>query len=349
MSDHDHGHPAPDYRLVVNGQDITAILNPRLIDLTLSEGREGAVDSLDLRLADHDGQLALPSQGATIALQLGWRGQPLVDKGTFTVDEVEHSGAPDELSIRARSADLGHDARRRNEKSWHDTTVGAIVSAVAARLKLKPRVDGALAKLRVEHIDQTNESDMHFMSRLAKRYDAVATVKKGNLLFLPINGTKTSKGAALEPITITRASGDQHRYHTAERNAYSGVRAYWGDVQKSKRRSVLAGTKQNEKRMKDTYATEADAMAAARAELQRVERGKATFALTLALGNPALMPQSPVTVAGFKPEIDGTTWLVKTVQHQLGDGGYTTQLEMERGGKDVGEGVVEDSDSESQN
>lgn len=66
-----HRHPAPDYRLVVNGQDITAKVNPRLINLTLSEGREGAADTLELTLADHDGQLALPRKGATIELQLG--------------------------------------------------------------------------------------------------------------------------------------------------------------------------------------------------------------------------------------------------------------------------------------
>ncbi|NMM75547.1 late control protein [Rhodococcus sp. SRB_17] len=325
-----HRHPAPDYRLVVNGQDITAKVNPRLIGLTLSEGREGAADTLELTLADHDGQLALPRKGATIELQLGWRGQPLVDKGSFEVDEVEHSGAPDQISIKARSADLKRKLRQRTEKSWHDTTVGAIVQEIAARHGLASRVGGTLASTKVEHIDQTNESDLHFLSRLAKQHDAVATVKKGHLLFLPINGTKTSSGAALGRMHITRADGDQHRYHSAERGAYSGVRAYWSDPNQAEKRSVLVGTEEDEKRLKDTHGSEQDALAAARAERQRVERGKATLSLTLAVGHPALMPQSPVTVAGFKPEIDGTSWLVKTVKHQMGDAGFITNLEMER-------------------
>lgn len=324
-----HRHPAPDYRLVVNGQDITAKVNPRLINLTLSEGREGAADTLELTLADHDGQLALPRKGATIELQLGWRGQPLVDKGSFEVDEVEHSGAPDQISIKARSADLKRKLRQRTEKSWHDTTVGAIVQEIAARHGLAPRVGGALAATRVEHIDQTNESDLHFLSRLAKQHDAVATVKKGHLLFLPINGTKTSGGAALGGMRIARASGDQHRYHSAERGAYSGVRAYWSDRNQAEKRSVLVGSEEDEKRLKDTYGSEADAMAAARSEQQRVERGKATFEMTLALGRPELMPQTPVTVTGFKLEIDATPWLVVKLTHTLGDQGLTTRLELE--------------------
>lgn len=327
-----HHHPAPVYRLVVNGQDITAKVNPRLIGLTLSEGREGAADTLELTLADHDGQLAMPRKGATIALQLGWRGQALVDKGTFEVDEVEHSGAPDQVSIKARSADLKRKLRQRTEKSWHDTTVGAIVQEIAARHGLDPRVGGDLAGTNVEHIDQTNESDLHFLSRLAKQHDAVATVKKGHLLFLPINGTKTSGGTALGGVRITRADGDQHRYHSAERGAYSGVRAYWSDPKQAEKRSVLVGSEEDEKRLKDTYGSEQDALAAARSEQQRVERGKATFELTLALGRPELMPQTPVTVRGFKREIDATPWLVVKLTHSLGDQGLTTRMELETRG-----------------
>ena len=69
--------------------------------------------------------------------------------------------------------------------------------------------------------DQTRESDLHFFTRLAKKHDAVATVKKGRLVFKPIGSTIATTGDELETITITRADGDQHRYHSADRNAYS--------------------------------------------------------------------------------------------------------------------------------
>lgn len=72
---------------------------------------------------------------------------------------------------------------------------------------------------------------------------------------------------------------------------------------------------------------------AAQSEMQRVDRGAATLSLALALGRPHLMPQAAVTVEGFKPEIDGEGWLVKSVEHALGDGGFTTQIELERQGQ----------------
>lgn len=39
-------------------------------------------------------------------------------------------------------------------------------------------VDAKLAATAMAHMDQTNEGDMHFLARLAPKYDAVATVKK---------------------------------------------------------------------------------------------------------------------------------------------------------------------------
>lgn len=322
---------APTYRLSVGGNDITPTVNARLISMQLEETRGDTADQLDLTLSDHDGKLAIPSKGVTIALAIGWQGQMLVDKGTFEVDEVEHSGAPDQITIRARSADLGASLRTRRDQSWHQLSLGQILRTIATRNGLGLRIDDALASMALAHIDQTNESDLNFLTRLAKRYDAVATAKKGRLLFLPINGTTNSQGQGLPSITITRASGDSHRYHQSDQDSYTGVRAYWHDGKKARRTGVTVGTLVHLKTLKDTYANAADALAAAKAEWQRVKRGAASLSLTLAVGNPLLVPQTPVTVRGFKDQIDGTGWLVARATHSLAEGGFTTQVEMETG------------------
>jgi phage protein D len=329
------GSNEPTYLLTVDGQNITPKVGARLVELRLRESRGEEADQLDITLDDSDGRMAIPPKGAEIALRLGWVHSGLVDKGTFKVDEIEHTGTPDQIHIRARSAELRRGLRARASQSWHATTLGQVVQDIAAKNDLPPRVDPGLAAFPIDHVDQVNESDIHFLTRLARQHDAVATVKKGRLVFLSINSVRTAGGQALQPITITRASGDQHRYHTADRTSYSGVRAAWHDTATAARRYAQAGTEGNVKTLKDVYATEADALAAARAELQRIERGAATLSLNLALGQPALMAQSPVTVQGFKAEIDDTAWLVKSVDHSLNDSGLVTALEMERLGSDV--------------
>jgi hypothetical protein len=99
MSEH-----IPAFKVSIEDKDLTAIVSPRLINLTLTLCRGDESDQLDISLDDSDGKLALPPRGAQIALALGWQATGLVDMGKFTVDEVEHSGAPDTITLRARSA-----------------------------------------------------------------------------------------------------------------------------------------------------------------------------------------------------------------------------------------------------
>ena len=325
----DTAHRQVQYRLAVNGRDISATVRPLLMRLQLRESRGEEADQMDITLDDSLGNLALPPVGATITLELGYRHTGMVDKGQFTVDEIEHSGAPDVVQLRCRSAELRATLRQRASHSWHGTTLGQVVRDIAAKNRLQANVDARLAGVPVQHIDQTNESDVHFLTRLGRQHDAVATVKKGRLVFLPIGSTTNAAGKRLDAITLTRTDGDSHRYHQAARDSYTGVRAYWHDAGAADKKAAIAGTEDNLKTLRDSYATEADAMAAAQAELGRIARGAATLEITLAIGQPALMVQTPVNVRGFKPEVDGTDWLCKTVEHSLHENGLTTRMELE--------------------
>ena len=41
------------------------------------------------------------------------------------------------------------------------------------------------------------------------------------------------------------------------------------------------------------------------------------------------MPQTPLRLKGWKPQIDSTPWLVVKITHELGDKGLTSKLELE--------------------
>ena len=317
-----------------NGRELD--LGGRLVHLSLKESRGDEADQLDIEIDDSDGRMAIPTKGQKLSLRLGWVGRPLIDKGDYTVDEIEHSGTPDTLRISARSADMKSSLRERREASHHGQSLGQIVDAVATRHKLTPRVSPELASIAIGHIDQTHESDLNFLTRLARRYDATATVKKGHLIVQRINSATTATGKPLQAIHITRQLGDRHRWHAAERDAYTGVKAEWQDSKGAKKRAAVTGTDDKQKKLRDIYATEADAMAAAKSEMQRIERGAATFELTLAIARPEIAPQSPCSVSGWgKPQIDGARWLVKTCTHSMDGGqGFTTAIELETEGSD---------------
>ena len=325
----DAAYPQPRWRVMLDGKDISGKIAPRLMSLTITAERGQDADQLALTVSDHDGQLALPKHGVTIDVSLGWDTTGLVSMGTFTVDEVEHSGTPDKVVIRARSAKLASSVRQKRTGSWQDVTLGDVIDEIAGRNGIKPHVDAATRSKPIAHLDQTNESDLNILSRLGKLYDTVATIKVGEMLVSPVGQGKSASGKALPSITLTRRDGDQHRYHKADRDAYTGVKAEWHDVGAAEDKGVIAGDKTTVKTLRTKYANEDDATQAATSEWNRVQRGTATFELAMARGRADIYPEMHAAVRGFKPEIDATAWLVKRVEHALGDSGFTTRVECE--------------------
>lgn len=358
---------APDFSLSLQEKDITQNIRKRLISLSLTDNRGFEADQLDIELDDSDGLMAMPQRNAVLALSLGWKGAALTPKGLFTVDEVEHRGTPDTLTIRARSADFRGSLNTRRDESYHDTTLSHIVQKVAARNKLKATIAAGLGTIKVSHIDQTQETDAAFLTRLASLIGAVAAVKNGSLLFMrPGNGTTVS-GKPLPVFTITRQDGDQHSFSIADRDAYTGVTASWLNTKQPKPQKVklqrkpkeqylralqhpkaklaaskkpgkpveekkgeyLVGAEDNVFVIPKVYANKAAAMRAAQAKWEKLQRGAAEFSLSLAMGRANITPETPVRVSGFKEVIDAQAWIVSKATHSLSDSGFTTALEFE--------------------
>lgn len=354
----------PAFMLTINSKDITGNISDRLKSLTLTDNRGFEADQLDIELDDADGLVELPIRGAVLTLFLGWKGFALVGKGSFTVDEVEHRGAPDTVTVRARSADFRGSLNSRREESWHDTTLGGVVEAIAARNKLGSSVAPELANIPLPHVDQSQESDVKFLTRLAERNGGEVSVKAGKLLLLKAGRGVTASGKAIPLVTISRSDGDRHQFSIADRGAYTGVTAKWlhtkdpkPQAQKVKLRrkekekktgtvahpkaktptkepearegEYMAGEADNVFALTTIFASKAQAMRAAQVKWDKLQRGVAEFSISLAMGRADLYPETPVRVTGFKRVIDEQSWIITKVTHSLSNGGFTTSLELE--------------------
>lgn len=364
----------PQFMLTLNSKDITGNISDRLINLTMTDNRGFEADQLDIELDDSDGLVELPLRGAVLSLYLGWKGFALVGKGEFTVDEVEHHGAPDTVTLRARSADFRGTLNSRREESWHDTTLGAVVEAIATRNKLTASVAQSLAGIPVPHIDQSQESDAVFLTRLAERNGGAVSVKAGKLLMLKAGSAVTASGKAIPPISIQRSDGDRHQFAIADRGAYTGVTAKWlhtkdakpqkqaqkvklkrkpkeqhlralqhpkakpvSQTTKAKKQKeqearegeYMAGEADNVFAITTIYASKAQAIRAAQAKWDKLQRGVAEFSISLATGREDFYPEMPVKVSGFKRVIDEQAWLISKVTHNLNNNGFTTGIELE--------------------
>ncbi|MEZ3500765.1 phage late control D family protein [Pantoea sp. KPR_PJ] len=353
---------ASDFMLWMGGKDVTANLRHRLISLTLTDNRGFEADTLNITLDDSDGLLQLPQRGTVVSLFLGWVGQ-LHNKGDFTVDQVSHGGAPDVLTLTARSVDFRGELNKARDVSYHDTTLGTVVTQIAARCGLILQMAEGFAGIKIDHIDQTHETDPGFVTRLAKRYGAAAIIKAGRLLFLRPGSATLASGNAIPVVLLTRQDGDRHRFTIADRTSYTGVQAKWLAVQEARTHVIqlqrkakaasadavshpeaksasppageqegayLAGQKDSLLVLPDVFNSKEAAMQAAEAKWKEIQRGVVHFTFQLAAGRADLFPETPVRVSGFKTPIDNSAWIIDKLTHSLSaNGGFTTTLELE--------------------
>lgn len=358
-------HLTPQAELTIDGRRFGTQAMSRIISISLTDKRGFEADELTIELDDHDGTIAIPKTGSKITLKLGYQETGLVEKGEYLVSEFTASGSPDRLSITARAADLAEALAEQVEKSWHKQTLYQIIEAIAKKHKYAYIISKDYQNTKIDHIDQTNESDASFMSRLAEQYDAIATVKNGKLLFIPAGESQTASGQPILPTTITRASGDSHSFTYSSSNSYQAVRAYYTDKKTGQKKEVIvnkdnaypnkkttqqtktvkgktfkAKKKENDnqkvntegqkiKTLRHLYATESGAWSGARGAFKKIQRGVAEFSITLAVGRPDLYPETPAVVKGFKPEIDAEAWLITEVSHKIDSGGYTAGIQFE--------------------
>lgn len=226
-------HRTPKFKVEVLTKDeeidISETVTNRLMSLTLTDNRGFEADMLEIQLDDHDGKLALPTRNATLSIAIGWKGAPLVDKGKYSVDEIQYSGSPDSLTIRARAADLKGSLSEQKERSFHNIKLGELIEQIATENEIGFECDERLVEVPIDHRDQTNESDANFLTRLAQELDCLATVKNGNLLFMRMGQGRTLNGKMIPPVHIKKEHGDNYQFSISETDNYKAVRAYWHD------------------------------------------------------------------------------------------------------------------------
>jgi phage protein D len=197
----------PAFRILAGARDVTAALADRLLDLEICDESEDKSDRLTIRLDDRarpgGGVANLPFLEDALEVSIGYVETGLSVMGLYLVDEISMSSPPAEVEIKARSADMVSEFRTQRSRSWHDTTIGEIAAEIAGRAGYELKIDPELASVPISHIDQTEESDMGFLNRIARWHDAVAKPTNGYLVVAPRGTGKSVAGVTL-PSTALR-------------------------------------------------------------------------------------------------------------------------------------------------
>ena len=233
----------PAYRIQVEGQgDVTAQIRERLLSLRVREEVGYRSDAVEIRLDDRGGEMELPRRGVALEVELGYEASGRVRMGRYVVDEVELSGPPETLTVRATAADMRTGAKQRKTRSWDKVTIGDLVTTIARDHDLEPRVERGLARIVLPHVDQTDESDLHLLTRLGEKYDAAARPAGGRLVFTRRGAGVSATRGAVTAVRIAPGQVGDWRVVFDDRRRYGSVKAYWYDRSAGQRSKVMAGS-----------------------------------------------------------------------------------------------------------
>ncbi len=313
----------PDFRIVANDQDVTATLRDRLLSLTLTEADGESADKLELTFDDRDHAIAEPEVDASLQVWLGPRGQ-LSDMGRFTIEGYSFSGPPDTLKVTATAVDLKSPVRVPTTRAWENRTLRQIVTEIAERAGLQAVVGASVAGISYPYLAQTAESDLHFLSRLARQIDATAKAAGGRLVLAARGDDVTASGDAKTPVTLSRSDLVSWAYDLSERAREGAVAADVQDTATATRKRITKGTGPV-RVLRHPAASEDEAQAKAQAALTKSTRDQIEIEASLSRFEPALFAGGRVTISGLRPTMAGT-WHVVHVRHAFGGGALVTDF-----------------------
>jgi len=325
----------PAFKIIANEQDVSDRIREHLISGTLTDNEGMKSDTLEIQLRDRDGTLQIPPSGTELKFHLGYWETGTVYKGLFIYDG-DYGIRPDRIILRATAAHLGNSEtlkgfkatlKSHKTRSWHQQTLGAIVQAIAAEHGYKGRVHSDFTEELIQHVDQTDESDLNFLTRLARDRNAVAKPAGGFLVFVPRKKGLSVTGQQLATLSLQKADLSSWSLDRDERGRYQSVEAGWTDLGTGDRITETAGAGEPVKKLRGTFPSKAEAMQSAEAELRRIELAKAQPKFSFA-GWPEIGAEGLVNIAGLRDEMNGT-WSITKATHSFSDTGYTTSIDCE--------------------
>lgn len=326
----------PCFSVIANEMDITAIISDLYEYISITDGTGYESDTCEISLIDDPRRLIeMPKKGAELRISMGYDLE-MVGMGLFIVSEVTLSGPPEKMIIRGRavpqltSKNGITSLASQKTRSWpKNTSVSAVVSKIAKEHGLDPFVSDSVAQIKLPHFDQSDESDLNFLLRIAKRYDVICKPAGGKLLFV-------KRGEIdLPNLVLAKEQVSDWEMTSSTSDSAGTVIAYWHDKKVAKKKDVKVGDGEPVRRLRHTYQDEKSAYASAQASLDQSRRCEEKLSLNLP-GNPNLSAEAPITLLNFRDGIAGD-WVIEQCTHSIDkEVGFKTSVQGVKSLKDDG-------------
>lgn len=300
-------------------------------------------DELRIIVSNYDGKLRKPRRDEEIRVEVGWTETGVVKAGTFKVTETVKRGPLADFTITAHAADLKKTLKKQKTRSWKaPKTLGDVVNDVAKDNGYAPAISSKLASVKIEKaVYQTNESDMHLLTRLARVYGALFKVADKRLVFVERGAGETASGAAADRLKITPQDCETFSISDKSRPQRAKVKADFYDRTTAKRETIEseAGAAGDlsvpDFTLPQTFGSKEEAQKAVDAKKAELARGEKSFNVTLRQGLVGVAPGGVLATSGFGDD-DDQDWPVKRRVFDFGARGLVVQCAAEPKNKGKG-------------
>ena len=229
------------FEVSYNGKDITTDVTTYVTGLTYTDKTEGESDTVELTMDDTDGLWRnswYPTKGDTLTVSMGYD-DLLLPCGQFEIDEVEMSGPPNVVTIRALAAGITKAMRTKSNSAHEGKTLKEIATTIAGVHGLT--VEGTIEEIRMNRATQYRETDLGFLRRISMEYGHLFSIRGDKMIFTTIYEIEASDPVGtidmtdvmrwtLRDKTTTTYKSAQVKYHDPVEKKVVQADVNWADI-----------------------------------------------------------------------------------------------------------------------
>ena len=326
--------------LIYEGVNISRDIAPFLISFTYTDNAKDKADDISLTLEDR-GRLWcadwFPTKGDKIRASIvvhNWETESRTESlpcGTFEVDQIECSGPPNQVTIKAVSTLVSKPMRQeKHTKAWENVQLSAIAGDVANKSGLRLFWDCKDDPL-FERRDQVETSDLEFLSGLCRDYGIAVKVTDTQLVCY--DEEEYEGHSSVGELSFGDKKLLKWSFSSKTAGTYKGAKLQYHDPVKDETHVVEeSGDAEGTGRILEINQkadSEGDARKIARKKLRAANKKEITGSITL-MGDLRFVGGSNITISGFGA-FDGK-YVIEKAAHSVGDS-YTTKLDLSMGGE----------------